>query len=137
MDTNVLVAGACRREQSFAYGLLKGVLEERIPLMLTVPIAFEYTEVLQRERVMAMTGLDHSQSSALVTDLIALSRKIQVHFSWRPNLSDESDNKFVEAAIHGGVIIVTYNVEDFRSGDLQPLGWRLMTPRELLARYSY
>jgi hypothetical protein len=49
-----------------------------------------------------------------VTDLIALSRRVQLHFNWRPNLSDEGDKKFVEAAIHAAAIIVTYNIKHFQ-----------------------
>ena len=135
LDTNVLVAGACRHESSFAYRVLMGVLQNDIPLMLTTAIALEYLDVLQRPRVMALTALSHTQSADLVTHLIALSRQVQLHFSWRPNLRDESDNKFVEAAIHAAAIVVTYNINHFRSADLSPLGWRVMTPQEFVARY--
>ena len=86
LDTNVLVAGACRHQGSRAYELLLGILEERFPLVLTAPIALEYLDVLQRPAVRALTGLSHRQSEELVTDLIALSRKLQLRFSWRPNL---------------------------------------------------
>jgi predicted nucleic acid-binding protein len=136
MDTNVLVAGACRRESSLAYQVLLGVLEERFPLILTEPIAWEYLDVLARPAVRALTGLSHRQSEELVTDLIALSHRVQLHFSWRPNLPDEGDNKFVEAAIHAAAVIVTYNVSDFRGADLSPHGWTAMTPQEFLARYQ-
>ncbi len=135
MDTNVLVAGACRNESSLAYRVLMGVIRREIPLMLTAAIALEYFEVLQRPRVLAMTGLSHSQSADLVTELIALSRQVQIYFSWRPNLSDESDNKFVEAAIHTGATILTYNESHFRSTDLPRLGWHFMTPKEYVTRY--
>lgn len=135
LDTNVLVAGACRHESSLAYRVLLGVLQNEIPLMLTTAIALEYLDVLQRPRVMALTELSHGQSVDLVTDLLALSRHIQLHFSWRPNLRDESDNKFVEAAIHAAAIVVTYNVSHFLLADLSPLGWRVMTPQEFVTRY--
>jgi predicted nucleic acid-binding protein len=135
MDTNVLVAGACRHESSFAYRVLLGVLHQEIPLMLTASIALEYLDVLQCPRVMAMTGLNPIQSADLVTDLINLSRQIQLHFSWRPNLHDESDNKFVEAAIHTAAIIVTYNTSHFHAADLPQVGWHMMTPREFVTRY--
>jgi predicted nucleic acid-binding protein len=82
-----------------------------------------------------MTGLNHAQSADLVTDLIALSHQIQLHFSWRPNLRDESDNKFVEAAIHAAAIIVTYNINHFREADLPQCGGRAMIPQELVTRY--
>ena len=136
MDTNVLVAGACRHESSLAYELLLGVLEERFPIILTEPIVLEYLDVLARPAVRALTGLTRRQSEDLVTAFIALSRKVQLRFSWRPNLRDEGDNKFVEAAIHTAAVIATYNVTDFRAPDLKPHGWTVMTPQEFLARYS-
>ena len=136
MDTNVLVAGACRRESSLAYQILLGVLEERFPLILTEPIVREYLDVLARPAVRALTGLSRRQSEELVTDLIALSYRVQLHFSWRPNLPDEGDNKFVDAAIHATAVIVTYKASDFRGADLPQYGWTAMTPREFLARYQ-
>lgn len=136
MDTNVLVAGACRHEGSLAYDLLMGVLDEAFPIALTEPIVLEYLDVLARSSVRALTGLNRRQSEELVTDLISLSRKVQLRFSWRPNLRDEGDNKFVEAAIHTAAVVVTYNVRDFRSPELAPHGWTVMTPQEFLARYK-
>jgi predicted nucleic acid-binding protein len=118
-----------------AYRLLLGVLEERFPLVVTEPIVAEYLDVLTRPTVRALTGLNHRQSEELVTDLVSLSHKVQLRFSWRPNLRDEGDNKFVEAAIHAAAVSVTYNVSDFRLPDLVPHGWTVMTPQEFLARY--
>ncbi len=62
MDTNVLVAGCCRRESSLAYRLLLGVLEERFPIILTEPIVLEYLDVLARPAVRRLTGLTRRQS---------------------------------------------------------------------------
>ena len=135
MDTNVLVAGACRHVGSPAYAVLLGVLHERIPLMMTASIALEYLDVLQRSRVLALTGLTHKQSADLVTDLVALSHAIQLNFAWRPDLTDESDNKFVEAAIHAGATIITYNERDCSTGDLKQFGWSVISPKEFAARY--
>lgn len=135
LDTNVLVAAACRHEGSLAYRILMGVLGREIPLMLTASIALEYHEVLQRPAILELTGLDHEQSADLVTLLVALSHEVQIHISWRPNLVDESDNKFVEATIHTGATIVTYNTRDFASPDLPPHGWNCMTPQAFIESY--
>jgi predicted nucleic acid-binding protein len=70
-----------------------------------------------------------------VTDLIGLSHEVQINFAWRPNLADESDNKFVEAAIHTGAAIITYNQRDFMVGDLKPYGWSVMSPQEFVTKY--
>ncbi len=135
MDTNVLVAGASRHEGSSAYQLLLAILHRRVPLMMTEAIALEYLDVLQRPRVLAITELTHKQSADLVTDLIGLSHEVQINFAWRPNLADETDNKFVEAAMHAGATIITYNRRDFLTGDLQPFGWWVMSPQEFATRY--
>jgi predicted nucleic acid-binding protein len=103
--------------------------------MLTQPIALEYLDVLQRPRIQALTGLTHKQSAELVTDLISLPHEVQVNFVWRPNLADEQDNKFVEAAIHMGATIVTYNERDFLTGDLPRFGWSVMNARDFATRY--
>lgn len=136
MDTNVLVAGACRHESSLAYRILMSVLLGRIPLMLTEGIIAEYEDVLSRRSVRALTGLTPSQGRDLILDLISLSHQMQRHFNWRPNLIDESDNKFIEAAIAGTAIIVTYNIRDFAQRDLTKHGWDVMTPLEFTTRYD-
>ncbi len=51
-----------------------------------------------------------NMSTELVTDLTSLLCELQLRFSWRPNLRDEGDNKFIEAAIHAAAVVVTYNV---------------------------
>jgi predicted nucleic acid-binding protein len=135
LDTNVVVAGACRHEGSQAYQVLLAVLHRRVPLMMTEVIALEYLDVLQRARILEVTGLNHKQSADLVNDLIGLSHEVQINFAWRPNLADETDNKFVEAAIHASATIVTYNQRDFATGDLQLYGWSVTTPHEFVTRY--
>ena len=135
LDTNVLVAGACRRKGSSAYQVLMGVLDGAFPVIMTEPIALEYLGVLSRPRVRELTGLSRRECEELVADLISLSKKVQVRFSWRPNLQDEGDNKFVEAAIHTAAVIVTRNVSDFERSDLARHGWNVLTPPEFLARY--
>lgn len=136
LDTNVLVAGACRHESSLAYQILMSVLHRKVPLMLTEGIIAEYEDVLLRPAIRGLTGLSAKQNRELILDLIALSRQTQLHFNWRPNLIDESDNKFIEAAIAGTAIIVTYNTHDYEQRDLAKLGWDAMTPLEFSTRYD-
>ena len=136
LDTNVLVAGACRYERSSAYLLLMAVLNRRIPLMLTEGIIAEYEDVLMRPSVRKLTGLSVKQSSDLILELISLSHQTQLHFSWRPNLLDEADNKFIEAAVAATAIIITYNLRDFAKPDFVKHGWDAMTPIEFTTLYN-
>jgi predicted nucleic acid-binding protein len=116
--------------------MLCGVLSGQVPLILTPAIALEYEDVLVRPAVLKLTGLSQEESIDLVTDLMALSLRMQTRFSWRPNLRDEGDNKFVNAAVHAAAIIVTYNDADYRDGDLVRHGWVAMSPAEFLTRYE-
>ena len=136
LDTNVLVAGACRHRHSAAYQLLMAVLESRVPIMLTEGIVSECEEVLLRPAVRELTGLSRKQSVELVLELVSLSYPVQLRFSWRPNLTDESDNTFIEAAIAASAIIVTYNVRDFAKPYLQKYGWEVMSPIEFLSLFE-
>jgi putative PIN family toxin of toxin-antitoxin system len=136
LDTNVLVAGACRHERSLAYLLLMAVLNRRIPLMLTEGIIAEYEDVLMRPSVRKLTGLSVKQSSDLILELISLSHQTQLHFSWRPNLLDEADNKLIEAAVAAIAIIITYNLRDFAKPDFVKHGWDAMTPIEFTTLYN-
>ena len=136
LDTNVLVAGACRHERSLAYRLLMAALDRRIPLMLTEGIIAEYEDVLMRPSVRKLTGLTVKQSSDLILELISLSHQTQLHFSWRPNLPDEADNKFIEAALAATAIIITYNIRDFARPDLVKHGWEAITRIEFTKLYN-
>lgn len=112
------------------------VLQGQIPIMLTEGIVAEYEDVLSRPSVCQLTGLSLKQSSELVLELISLSLQTQLCFSWRPNLMDEADNKFIEAAIAASAIIVTHNVRDFARPDLKKYGWEVMTPMELVTLFE-
>lgn len=116
--------------------LLMAVLDRRIPLMLTEGIIAEYEDVLMRPSVRKLTGLTAKQSSDLILELISLSHQTQLHFSWRPNLLDEADNKFIEAAVAATAIIITYNLRDFARPDLVKHGWDAMTPIEFTTLYN-
>lgn len=136
LDTNVLVSGACRHESSLAYRILLAVLTGQIPLIVTEPILAEYADVLGRKTVRKLTGLTVTQNADLILELVSLSHQTQLHFSWRPNLLDEADNKFIKAAIAAAAIILTYNVRDFKNRDLAQHGWAVMTPLEFTTLYD-
>ena len=136
LDANLLVAGACRHEESPAYQILMAILHRRLHLILTEGIIAEYEDVLLRPAVRRLTGLTPNQSRELILDLVALSQQTQLQFGWRPNLADEADNKFIEAAIAGAAVIVTYNTRHFQQIDLVKHGWEIMTPFEFITLYD-
>jgi PIN domain len=52
----------------------------------------------------------------LLAELAALLEPVEIHFRWRPQARDPSDEMVLEAAINGRAdALVTYNVADFQS----------------------
>jgi predicted nucleic acid-binding protein len=50
----------------------------------------------------------------MLAELAALIEPVEIHFQWRPQVRDPSDEMVLEAAINGRAdALVTYNVADF------------------------
>jgi predicted nucleic acid-binding protein len=93
----------------------------------------EYEDLLGRA-VWTHETTDDERRQVLAA-LAAESRWIKIFYGWRPNLRDEGHNYLVELAIAGGAeAIVTYNVRDFRLGDLRWPNLAVLTPPECLER---
>ena len=55
----------------------------------------------------------------------------EIHFLWRPFLSDADDDMVLELAFAAGCrYVVTHNVKDFRGSE--QLGVKAITPRDFL-----
>ena len=57
---------------------------------------------------------------------------VEVHFRWRPQLTDPSDELVLEAAVNGSADrLVTHNVRDFQAAATK-FELRVVTPRDFL-----
>lgn len=128
LDTNVLVSGLCRRENSASYNILKNIQKGKIPLALTHKLYLEYESVLKREKILKLINATIEEVSMVLDALVAIAHKSEVFYLWRPNLTDEKDNFVVETAIATGAIIVTKNIKDFRQGELKFPELIVLTP---------
>lgn len=57
---------------------------------------------------------------------------VEVHFRWRPQLSDPNDELVLEAAVNGSAdALVTHNIRDFE-GAAARFKLRVITPQQCL-----
>jgi putative PIN family toxin of toxin-antitoxin system len=119
LDTNVLVAGLCRRENSPSYKILKSIQQGNIPLAITQKLYLEYESVLKREKILKLVDAGIDEVMLVLEALLAIAQRSDVHYLWRPNLRDEGDNFVLESAIASGALIVTKNLRDFQGGELK------------------
>ena len=135
LDTNVLVAGLCRREGSPSFRILQNVQQGTIPLVLTQKLYLEYESVLTRRAILQLIDASRQEVMLVLDALLVLAYQSEVFYLWRPNLPDEKDNFVLEAAIATAALIVTKNITDFRTGELKFPDLVVLTPQQFCDLY--
>jgi putative PIN family toxin of toxin-antitoxin system len=93
---------------------LRLVAKRRLRLLATPPLFLEYEDALKRPEQRLVHGLTIEEVDEMLAELAALIEPVEVHFQWRPQVRDPSDEMVLEAAINGHAdALVTYNVADF------------------------
>jgi putative PIN family toxin of toxin-antitoxin system len=132
VDTNVFVA-ALRSGGGASREVVRRSLEGQYQPIFSNALWLEYEDLLGRDVWTQETTEDDRRQ--VLAALAAASRWIKIFYGWRPNLRDEGDNHLVELAIAGGAeAIVTYNIRDFRLGELRWPDLAILTPSECLEK---
>jgi len=128
VDTNVLIAGV-RSRRGTSFVLLSEVGMDRFDIALSVPLVFEYEEVLLRH--LPATDLGADDVDGLLDYLCSVARLQEIFFLWRPLLVDPKDDLILELAVASrSDAIVTFNERDFRGAE--QFGIRVLTPAKFL-----
>ncbi|HUJ50929.1 MAG TPA: PIN domain-containing protein [Bryobacteraceae bacterium] len=133
LDTDVVVA-AMRSPDGASAAILNVARRSGATLLLTVPLALEYEAVCSRAEHRLAAELSEREVGVFVDAVIAMSEPVEVHFLWRPQLRDVSDEMVLERAINGRAdAIVTFNVRDFGEAPSY-FGVDVWVPREAIRR---
>jgi putative PIN family toxin of toxin-antitoxin system len=131
MDTSVMVAGL-RSRLGASNRLLMLVAEGRCVPLVTTAMFLEYEDVLLRPEHRLVTGMSERDVAGFLGALASAAEPVEVHFMWRPQLSDPADELVLEAAVNGQAeAIVTHNVRDF-SLAARAFGIPVRTPAQVL-----
>ena len=135
LDTSVVVA-ALRTREGVGNAVLRLVARRRLVLLATPPLFCEYEEVLKRPEQQLAHGLTVEDVDDFLAELAALIEPVDLHFRWRPQLRDSSDEMVLEAAINGSAdALVTYNIGDFAQAG-ERFGIPILRPGELLKKVN-
>jgi len=128
IDTCVLIS-ALRSNKGASFKLVSLIDSKKFTFFLSVPLVLEYEAVAKR---MSRTlGLTHSDIEDIIDYLCVVGKHRKVHFLWRPNLKDPSDDFVLELAVESECdFIVTHNIKDFKN--INKFNLKAITPQELL-----
>ena len=116
LDTNVLVAAA-RSRQGASFAVINAIPAVEFRPCLSVGLYAEWQEVLTRPENLPPHRTP-ADALAFLRFLISQSHLQEIHFLWRPFLSDADDDMVLELAVAAGCrYIITHNVADFRGSE--------------------
>lgn len=135
LDTSVLVAGL-RSRLGASNRLLARVASGHCIPLVTTAVFLEYEDVLLRPEHRLATGMNEHDVAGFLAAFASAAEPVEVHFMWRPQLSDPADELILEAAVNGQAqAIVTHNVRDFHPV-LRMFGIPVITPAQVLKELS-
>ena len=131
LDTDVMVA-ALRSPRGASTELLRQVLVGERQIMASVPLFVEYEAVMTRPEHLHVAGATAEDVHNLLDALAGVVRPVEIHFLWRPQLTDADDDMVLECAANGGArYLATFNVQDF-AGVAERFGIKPLTPGQIL-----
>lgn len=134
LDTNVLVAGV-RSRTGASNPLLIAGFRRRFVWCCSVPLFYEYEDVLNRAEFLLDAGVTRTMAQKFLSAVSHAVVPVEVNYRWRPQLGDPDDEMVLEAAINCRADIVTHNARDF--GDVPVrFGLSVLSPAEALRRIT-
>ena len=135
MDTDAIVA-AMRSPSGASAAIIRKARRGKVALLLSVPLAMEYEAVCLRPEHQLAAGLSEQGVRIFVDAVIAIAEPVKIHYLWRPQLRDPSDEMVLETAVNGRAnLLITFNVRDYGTAPAR-FGIEVMSPRGAVERIS-
>jgi len=133
IDTDVIVAGL-RSPSGASAALLVLLLRRQAVMLLSVALALEYETICMMAEHRVAAGASERDVQNLLDALVNVSEPVDVHYQWRPQLTDAGDEMVLEAAVNGRAnAIVTFNRKDYGDGPSR-FGIEVLRPVDVLQR---
>jgi len=109
------MVAAFRSDAGASRQVLEAARVRRLELLLSVPLILEYESVLTRPEQLAASGATTEDVAAVLDELVAVAKRVQLIIRTRPLLPDPKDEMVLETAVNGHAdALVTFNERHFR-----------------------
>jgi putative PIN family toxin of toxin-antitoxin system len=115
VDTDVVVA-AMRSPTGASAALLGLLLVGKASWLLSVAMALEYEVICMLAEHRLAANASEREVRNLLDAIFDVVVPVEVHYQWRPQLTDPGDEMVLEAAVNGRAdAVVTFNSAHFKS----------------------
>lgn len=133
IDTDVIVA-AVRSPGGASAALLLQLLKRQATMLLSVALTFECEMTCTRAEHLLAAQASEADVRGLIDAIIDVIEPVEVHYQWRPQLSEAGDEMVLEAAVNGRAdAIMTFNRTDYGTAPGR-FGIEVLSPAEALRR---
>ncbi len=131
MDTDVVVA-AMRSPSGASAALIGLLLKGEGVWLLSVAMALEYEAICMLADHRLAANATSEDVLNLLETIFDVILPVEVHYQWRPQLTDAGDEIVLEAAVNGRAdAIVSFNHKDYKEAPRR-FGIGLRKPAEVL-----
>jgi len=131
VDTDVVVA-AMRSPAGASAALLALLLKGKVFWLMSVAMALEYEAICMLAEHRLAANASEREVRNLLAAIFEVIVPVEVHYQWRPQLTDAGDEMVLEAAVNGRAdAIVTFNAAHFKAASGR-FGIKLWKPAEAL-----
>ena len=131
VDTDVVVT-ALRSPTGASAALLALLLQGKGTWLLSVAMALEYESICMLADHRLAANASESDVQNLLSAIFDVIEPVEVHYQWRPQLSDANDEMILETAVNGQAdAIVSFNHHHFKDAPRR-FGIHLWKPAEAL-----
>ena len=135
IDTNVLV-GAMLAEGGASREILRLCLTHQVTPVIGLALFVEMEDVLERSALFDACVLNKAERDELFRAFLSTTSWVPLYYKWRPNLRDEADNHIIELAVAANATcVITKNLRDFASMELQFDGLKIASPSQFLEKW--
>lgn len=130
-DTDVVVS-AMRSPSGASAELLRLLRKGALSAGVSVALALEYEAVCLRVEHLQVAGLTVQEGLIFVDAVVAMAQPVAVHYRWRPQLRDPSDEMVLEAAVNAKAdVLLSFNLRHFQPAAAK-FGLQVQRPGDFL-----
>lgn len=123
------MVSALRSKRGASYKLLSMIDSGRFQIAVSVPLLFEYEDVLKRKSL--NIALTYEDVDDILDYLCAVADRREIYYLCRPFLKYPKDDMVLELAVEsGGDYIVTHDIDDFK--EVERFNVRAIKPKDFL-----